>query len=206
MDKKYLTKFNAIFLVVFLTVILVVSGCSCNPFDNGSVEYLTKKMNEIPIECRGYKIIYSTEETIRNFEGTVTVKGVEVNIKKGEGKNAKDYIINYNDKEIHINNEYMREKSNIYVYIHDIWKNFEQLKQKETGESRIFSVYGFDDKLFIVTNGLLSSWTDATDVLSEYPITLYEFNIETEEVLYAGYLNDYTDPQIGVVIKKTEEK
>lgn len=207
MDKKYLTKFNAIILVIFLTVILLISGCSCNPFDNGSKAFLTKQMDKLQPEVTGYKIIKidSTEKNrISSFEGTVTVKKVEVNIKKGEGKNVEDYIINYNDKEKHINNEYMREKSNAYVYIHDIWKRWKNKAWQYTYKSEIYGVGEFDNKLFIVTQGTV--YRIASCIEGMIPITLYEFNIETEEVLYAGYYKDYADYQMSVAIAKTEEK
>ena len=100
----------------------------------------------------------------------------------------------------------MREKSEAYVYIHDRWNRWKNKSQTAVYESEMYSVCEFDNKLFIVTNGLHARLTANIRVNGLIPITLYEFDIETEEVLYAGYLNDYIDPQIGVVIKKTEEK
>lgn len=208
MDKKYLTKFNAIFLVVFLTVILVISGCSCNPFDNGSKAFLKKQMDKLQPEVTGYKIVRTTDmdNDIAYFKGTVTVNGTEINIQRKQGSIDSYYIISYNDKEIVINNEYMREKSKAYVYIHDIWNRWKNKSQPTIYDSEIYSVCEFDNRLFIVTNGLFGRVTANIWVNGMIPVTLYEFNIETEEVLYAGYYKDCTDSQVMIVIEKTEEK
>lgn len=209
MDKKYLTKFNAIILVIFLTVILLISGCSCNPFDNGSKAFLKKQMDKLQPEVTGYKIVRTTDmdNDIAYFKGTVTVNGTEISIqrkkKAGIGYN---YAITYNDKEIVISDEYMREKSKAYVYIHDIWNRWKNKSQPAVYESEMYSVCEFDNKLFIVTNGLFARVTGNIWVNGMIPVTLYEFNIETEEVLYAGYYKDCTDSQVMIVIEKTEEK
>lgn len=208
MDKKYLTKFNAIFLVVFLTVILLISGCSCNPFDNGSKAFLKKQMDKLQPEVTGYKIVRTTDmdNNIAYFKGTVTINETDINIQRKEGSIDSYYIISYNDKEIVINNEYMREKSEAYVYIHDIWNRWKNKSQPTIYDSEIYSVCEFDNRLFIVTNGLFARVTANIRVNGMIPVTLYEFNIETEEVLYAGYLNYCTDSQVMIVIEKTEEK
>lgn len=208
MDKKYLTKFNAIILVIFLTVILLISGCSCNPFDNGSKAFLKKQMDKLQPEVTGYKIVRTTDmyNDIAYFKGTVTVNGTEINIQRKQGSIDSYYIITYNDKEIVISDEYMREKSEAYVYIHDIWNRWKNKSQPAVYESEMYSVCEFDNRLFIVTNGVITRLTSNIWVNGMIPVTLYEFNIETEEVLYAGYLNDYTDSQMFVAIEKTEEK
>lgn len=208
MDKKYLTKFNAIILVIFLTVILLISGCSCNPFDNGSKAFLKKQMDKLQPEVTGYKIVRTTDmdNDIAYFKGTVTVNGTEINIQRKQGSIDSYYIISYNDKEIVINNEYMREKSEAYVYIHDIWNRWKNKSQPTIYDSEIYSVCEFDNRLFIVTNGLFGRVTANIWVNGMIPVTLYEFNIETEEVLYAGYYKDCTDSQVMIVIEKTEEK
>ncbi|HCY51967.1 MAG TPA: hypothetical protein DHU65_04600 [Clostridiales bacterium] len=130
MDKKYLTKFNAIILVVFLTVILVISGCSCNPFDNGSKAFLKKQMDKLQPEVTEYKIVRTAGgDDIAYFKGTVIVNETEINIQRKQGSIYSYYIISYNDKEIVINDEYMREKSEAYVYIHDIWNRWKNKSQ-----------------------------------------------------------------------------
>ena len=208
MDKKYLTKFNAIILVIFLTVILLISGCSCNPFDNGSKAFLKKQMDKLQPEVTGYKIVRTTDmdNSIAYFKGTVTVNKTEINIQRKEGSIDSYYIISYNDKEIVINNEYMREKSEAYVYIHDIWNRWKNRSQSSVLDSRIYSVCEFDNRLFIVTNGLLGRVTANIWVNGMIPVTLYEFNIETEEVLYVGYYDNYVYRSPRIVIEKTEEK
>ena len=208
MDKKYLTKFNAIILVIFLTVILLISGCSCNPFDNGSRAFLTKQMDKLQPEVTGYKIVRITDmdNNIAYFNGTVTVNETEINIQRKEGSIDSYYIISYNDKEIVINNEYMREKSEAYVYIHDIWNRWKNKSQSSVLDSRMYSVCEFDNRLFIVTNGLSGRVTANIWVNGMIPVTLYEFNIETEEVLYVGYYDNYVYRSPRIVIEKTEEK
>lgn len=206
MDKKYLTKFNAIILVIFLTVILLTSGCSCNPFDNGSKAFLKKQMDKLQPEVTGYKIVRTTDmdNNIAYFKGTVTVNETEINIQRKQGSIDSYYIISYNDKEIVINDEYMREKSEAYVYIHDIWKRWKNKAWQYTYKSEIYGVGEFDNKLFIVTQGTVYRITACIEGM--IPITLYEFDIETEEVLYVGYYKDYADYQMSVAIAKTEER
>ena len=208
MDKKYLTKFNAIILVIFLTVILLISGCSCNPFDNGSKAFLKKQMDKLQPEVTGYKIVRTTDmdNDIAYFKGTVTVNGTEINIQRKQGSIDSYYIISYNDKGIVINNEYMREKSEAYVYIHDIWNRWKNKSQSSVLDSRMYSVCEFDNRLFIVTNGLFGRVTANLWVDGMIPVTLYEFNIETEEVLYVGYYDNYVYRSPRIVIEKTEEK
>lgn len=208
MDKKYLTKFNAIILVIFLTVILLTSGCSCNPFDNGSKAFLKKQMDKLQPEVTGYKIVRTTDmdNNIAYFKGTVTINETDINIQRKEGSIDSYYIISYNDKEIVINNEYMREKSKAYVYIHDIWNRWKNKSQSSVLDSRIYSVCEFDNRLFIVTNGLFGRVTANIRVNGMIPVTLYEFNIETEEVLYVGYYDNYVYRSPRIVIEKTEEK
>ena len=207
MDKKYLTKFNAIIIVIFLTVILLISGCSCNPFDNGSRAFLTKQMDKLQPEVTGYKLVWAEtdDRNVSGFEGTVTVNKTEINIKRIDGI-SRNYILNYNDKEIHISDEYMREKSEAYVYIHDIWKRWKNKAWQYTCKSEIYSICEFDNKLFIITHGLRATVTANIWVEGMIPVTLYEFNIETEEVLYAGYYKYYANYHPLILIEKTEEK
>lgn len=53
---KTLTKTS--FIIIILVISFIFSAC--NPFDNTSGDYLTKKMDEISIEFEGYEIVKTT--------------------------------------------------------------------------------------------------------------------------------------------------
>lgn len=180
--------------IAFITILFTLSAC--NPFDNGSTAYLTKKMDEIPIEFEGYEISETQgSKIIKEFEGTVVIDNVLVCINKQTGSYG-DYKIIINNNEILVDNEFMRQKSEIYVQIHSLWLNYKKINSKYNqieGSSRIYSIFAFDNNLFIVTNGLHFSWTQKVNVIGFYPVTLYRYDIKNDSVMYAGYCKDYTN-------------
>lgn len=195
-------------ILVLVTGMLAFSGCI---LENGSNDYLTKKMNEIPVEFDGYELIpgsmtYSTDQVISIGDTDITVKLGDAAVTI-ESHWDESWSITFDGKEIVVNDEFMREKSDVYVRIHDIWCNSEKYSEycKSAGKSKIYNVRVFDDKLFILTNGLKYRWSSKFNVIGFYPITLYVLDLKTEKVYYAGYFSNYGNPEIDVKIAKTEK-
>lgn len=203
---KILTRTMA-FIVVIAIAMVALGACNCNPFDNGSTAFLTEKMNEIPIEYDGYELIVYNPltETVYHFEGEVELNGATMDIRYGyeiDGKFFRDYQVNYKDKTLYINDEFMREKSETYVKISRIWRTFKSWNINYEGHSDIMAVYPFDGLLFIVTDGIKDRVMsiNCNDCI---PVTLYVLDWDSEKVYYAGYYRDYSEHNIPVsIIKK----
>lgn len=174
--KKIVCCITAVLMAV--TIAVGVSGCE-NPLKEDAM-YLTQKMNEIPVEFFGYKIVFSRGiDSIDMYQGETTFQDKPINIERG----GFGYIIHFDGKEYKIDDAYMREKSEVYKKIHRIW--YERGTLNQEGTSEILSVCVYDNKLFIVTNGIGDNIIARPDL--SYPVTLYYFDIETETVLYADY-------------------
>ena len=203
---RSLKSFFSLLVVVTLSLTIAVG---CNPFNDGSTAYLTKKMNEIPIEFDGYELIECEplKETIYNFQGVVEFKDSTMDIQYGyeiDGKYFNDYRIDYQGKTLYVNDEFMRSHSETYVKINNIWSDF---KNGDTVNypSRIMAVYPFDNLLFIVTDGIKNR-LQRINCRGCIPITLYTLDWDSEKVYYAGYYQDYKEPDVPVVIiKKVED-
>lgn len=196
---------KTVFLPIIISIVLLVS-VGCNPFDNGSNAYLEKYMTAIPIEFDGYELCSGS---LDEFNGEVTINDTTVIINsRASGYNG-SYSITVNGKEIFINDEFMREKSEAYVYIHDVWLDFKTAKEyhrQHHGVSSIYGVYAFDNNLFIITSGLFDRLTMKINVFGVYPITLYKYDIATGRVLYCGYYNHYdkgTDERVEIRVKES---
>ena len=201
---KILTRIMA-FIVVIAIAMVALGACNCNPFDNGSTAFLTEKMNEIPIEYDGYELVYEqSSEDVWHFEGNVEFNGSTMDIQYGyeiDGKSFEDYLVNYKDKTLYINDEFMREKSETYVKISRIWQTFKSGSSFE-GKSRIMGVYPFDGLLFIVTDGIEERLM-AINCNDCIPITLYVLDWDSERVYYAGYFQNYLRPdRLLSIVKK----
>lgn len=204
---KILTRTMA-FIVVIAIAMVALGACNCNPFDNGSTAFLTEKMNEIPIEYDGYELVVygSSLKLVNSFKGEVEFNGEIMNIEFGyeiDGKSFSGYRVNYKDKTLYINDEFMRERSETYVKINRIWRTFSSDYINFDGNSEIMAVYPFDDLLFVVTNGVIGG-IDRTQVIVTIPITLYILNWESEKVYYAGYFQDYSEPDRFLSIAKKQ--
>ena len=203
---KILTRTMA-FIVVIAIAMVALGACNCNPFDNGSTAFLTEKMNEIPIEYDGYELVFyePSLELIYHFEGNLEFNGSTMDMQCGYEINEKffrDYRVNYKDKTLYINDEFMREKSATYVKISRIWRTFKSKNINFEGNSKIIAVYPFDDLLFIVTDGI-EDRVKAVNCDGCIPTTLYVLDWDSENVYYAGYLQDYSQPHRFLsVIKK----
>lgn len=193
-------------MIVLMIILSIFSAC--NPFDNGSTAYLTKKMDEIPIEFEGYE--FSEEITngtsTQHFQGVVEFNGSMLEIQyqyKGDDGKSYDYFIKYKDKSWFIDDEFMRKKSEAYVNISHIWCDFKSgydFYQK----SNILGVYPFDGYLFIITDGIIERMI-RTNCCGSAPITLYFFDLKSEKVLYAGYYQKYIEQNVALSIIKKEK-
>ena len=201
-------RLKRIFSMVVVGVLALTTFAGCNPFDNGSTAYLTKKMDEIPIEFDGYEFSEEiTNETITQyFQGEVEFNGSMIEIqykyKTDEGE-MYDYFIKYKDKSWFIDDEFMRKKSETYVKISHIWCDFKDgydFYQK----SNILGVYPFDGHLFIITDGIIERMI-RTNCCGSAPITLYVFDLKSEKVLYAGYYQKYIEQNVALSIIKKEK-
>ncbi len=171
---------------------------ACNPFDNGSTAYLTKKMDEIPIECDGYEIVKTTaQDSIIGFEGSYSINGESIEI---TGNGGEEYVVLFKDEVLIINDEFMRTNSRVYVEIHAIWLNYYSKSTQDTNaSSRIYGVFVYDDNLFIITNGLRNSLSQY-DCAWKYPITLYLYDFESESIFYAGYYSEFRKDEVSLKI------
>lgn len=195
---KTLTKTS--FIIIILVISFIFSAC--NPFDNTSGDYLTKKMDEISIEFEGYEIVKTTaQDTMVGFEGNATINEEPIQISRNGGE---EYVIQFRNKTIAINDDFMRENCRAYVEIHSIWINYYSKTTQGTNESsRIYGVFVYDNNLFIITNGLRNSLSQY-DCAWKYPITLYLYNFESGNVLYAGYYSDFRKDVTSLKVLKKE--
>lgn len=192
-------------MIVLMIILSIFSAC--NPFDNGSTAYLTKKMDEIPIEFEGYKLIVYDPliNTVYHFEGEVEFNGsmleIQYRYKNEDGKSC-DYFVKYKDKCWYIDDEFMRQKSETYVQISHSWNDFKGY-DNTCIPSRIMAIYPFDNRLFIVTDGI-EDRVMRINCQGCIPITLYVFDLDDEKVYYAGYYRDYNKPDRLVGITKSD--
>jgi len=199
-------KMKQIVAIVLIFITLFLTGC--NPFDNGSTKYLTQKMDEIPLEYDGYELVSAIgTDYLYNIQGQVNYNGQTINVTKGyyigDNFHPDDYCIETDTKTIYVNNEYMRKKSEVYVQIHNIWVGWRN-STAGIGTSSIMSINVYDNQLFIITNGLHQQLNQYQKI-SNYPISLYHFDLENETILYAGYYNDFSNALPAIKICKKGE-
>ncbi len=187
------------FIIVFMIILFVFAGCR---LDDGSTAYLTQKMNEIPIECDRYEIVKTTaQDSMIGFEGSALINGESIEITRNGGE---EYVIQFKDEAIIINDEFMRTNSCAYVEIHAIWLNYYSKSTQDTNaSSRIYGVFVYDDNLFIITNGLRNSFSQY-DCAWKYPITLYLYDFESDSIFYAGYYSDFRKDEVSLKVLKKE--
>ena len=174
---------NRIF-VTFLTSLLVCvflccSGCKKGWFSDEH-EFLYRKMSEIPIEYEGY-YLGSTDEEIPVNDNEYIFRDKLLIVEEEK--------IIYDNKEIITDSNFMEERSQVFYYINHIWDEKVENNQQEVH----IKATVFDDKIFILTNGLFLSF--AATVRSMSPLVLYYYDIDADEILYCGFyageLNEY---------------
>ena len=174
---------NKIF-VTFLTSLLVCvflccSGCKKGWFADEH-KFLYEKMSEIPIEYEGY-YLGSTDEEIPVNDNEYIFRDKLLIVEEEK--------IIYDNKEIITDSNFMEERSQVFYYINHIWDEKVENNQQEVH----IKATVFDDKIFILTNGLFLSF--AATVRSMSPLVLYYYDIDADEILYCGFyageLNEY---------------
>ena len=188
---------------IFASVCLINVGVSlvgCKIFfDNGTKEILQEHMEKILPEVDGYELVKSTrEDSVVGFEGSVFINGEPILITKSGGE---DYVIQYKNKTITINDEFMRLNSEVYVEIHSIWINYYSQTTSQYARSRIYSVFVYDNNLFIITNGLFDSLS-GYNVAGKYPITLYLYDFDSSNILYVDYYSDFMKGEASLKVLK----
>ena len=147
----------------------------------------------------GYELVKSTrEDSVVGFEGSVFINGEPILITKSGGE---DYVIQYKNKTITINDEFMRLNSEVYVEIHSIWINYYSQTTSQYARSRIYSVFVYDNNLFIITNGLFDSLS-GYNVAGKYPITLYLYDFDSSNILYVDYYSDFMKGEASLKVLK----
>ena len=188
---------------IFASVCLINMGVSLvgckNFFDNGTKEILQEQMEKILPEVDEYELVKSTrEDSVVGFEGSVFINGEPILITKSGGE---DYVIQYKNKTITINDEFMRLNSEVYVEIHSIWINYYSQTTSQYARSRIYSVFVYDNNLFIITNGLFDSLS-GYNVEGKYTITLYLYDFDSSNILYVDYYSDFMKGEASLKVLK----
>ena len=186
--------------ICLINVGISLVGCK-NFFDNGTMEILQEQMGKFLPEVDGYELVKSTrEDSVVGFEGSVFINGEPILITKSGGE---DYVIQYKDKTITINDEFMRLNSRVYVEIHSIWINYYSQTTSQYARSRIYSVFVYDNNLFIITNGLFDTLS-GYNVAGKYPITLYLYDFVSSNILYVDYYSDFMQGEASLKVLKEE--
>jgi len=190
-------RFLATVLSVCLAVLTLFSFVGCG-YEPETFEYLTKKMNEFPIEYPGYQLVKRDfgEKTIFRYDGMGIVGGEPIDIFCGTYR-AK---VTYRGETRVITPEFVRERSETCRKILQIWGE----EEEQAKATKMYSVYAYDDELFILTVGLQRGMMSHT-ARNASPITLYHYDWETDVVKYAGYYGEYDSPSIALKIIKNEE-
>lgn len=185
-------------ILVFLFSVVSLVGCD---FDDGSRDYLTGKMNEFAIQFNGYELvnINNSYEDEKEYvkEGETEIGGIPVKIEEIIG--SQKYLLVYDNKEIEITDKFMKEKNLVYKEVHMIWHNFDESYPE--GVSKISQVCVYDEQLFIITCGITARLYGG--VKGDYPGMLFNYDLQTGQVLYAGYYSvNYRDT--GLTVQKNE--
>ena len=143
-------------------------------------KFLYEKMSEIQIEYSGYSLEENnTEYMIQHEGGEYTYQGEELIISYGAF-----FKINLKNYETIIDVAFMEERSSVYNDINKIWEG--KLEEGRAQEiSAIEHVVVFDDKIFIITEGLKVHL--AGSVKGETPYVLYYYDIDVDKVYYCGF-------------------
>ena len=139
-------------LAIILSIIFCLclfTGCKKGWYADEH-EFLYEKMSEIPIEYEGYYLETNNSDPTLEFEGEYNLNKSKLIV---EYKGDMGFVIKYNENEILINSAFLQERSNIYNDINKIWEG--KLEEGRAQEiSAIEHVVVFDDKIFIITEGL----------------------------------------------------
>lgn len=210
MTKRLSTRITAIVAAasVFGTSVLL---CGC--FDiHGEKErkYIIEYMDAIPVTCTEYKLALPDDSKYSYCVGNgkldnpnaIIVDGIEKKIDIVRSKD-KDYSLTIDDQTININEAFMAEKSPEYVTISEIWYRYNDNMENYKDNMPPFRICVFDNNVFISTKFKRGGGAWHFRYGGAIPACLFKYNIESESVLYAGYL--MRDGMEGIFqIEKTE--
>jgi len=183
--KKLLTIGLAVLLMLCISVSL--AGCKKGWYADEH-KFLYERMNEISIEYSGYSLEENnTDYMIQHKGGEYTCQDEKLIVSYGDS-----FKINFKNNETIIDVAFMEERSTVYNDINKIWEGkLEKGGAQETSE--IEHVVVFDNKIFIITEGLKVHL--AGSVKGETPYVLYYYDIDADMVYYCGFysgeLNEY---------------
>jgi len=184
-------RFLAMLLMGCLAVLTLFSFVGCG-YEPETFEYLTKKMNEFPIEYPGYQLVKDDrpDESMMWYDGTGIVRGETAEMWCGN-VNAE---VTYRGETREITPEFIRERNETYRKILQIWGD----EEGQAKATRMYSVYAYDDELFILTEGIQIKMMSET-ARNMTPITLYHYDWETDIVKYAGFYDKYKKEGLKII-------
>lgn len=194
---------NKIF-VTFLTSLLVCvflccSGCKKGWFADEH-KFLYEKMSEIPVEDDTYFLGYNWGEWGEGAiefseiqkEHTLQSEKLVITPIDTEESSRTMFNIKYKEYDLTVDIEFMEEKSDVYVKIHNIWK--EKIENYNT-KSEIVQFKVFDDKFFIITGAM--DFGLAATVKGKIPYCLYYYDFDTDAITYCGFYSGDYDEELG---------
>lgn len=190
-----------IITLIISTVVLLCSCCllACDGcFDDGSRKHMNDFMVEIETELSGYNLIKvdSSIDAINYNSGDFIYKNSNISLEF----NHSGYIVIYKEKEYIVNDSFLKEYSETYNKIHQMWD------KNSTGKSEIISIYVLDDLVFIITTGIKDRVYGG--VKGMFPYTLYQWNISAETINYVDWwMHDdlANSGEYWIAIEKTHE-
>ena len=195
MAKKLSTRITA---VVAATCIFATTVLLCGCFDiHGEKErkYIIEYMDAIPVTCTEYKLALPDDSKYSfiigngklNNPSTIIVDGVEkkIDIIRNE---YKDYSLTIDDQTININETFMAEKSAEYVTISEMWYRYADDMENYEDNMPLFRIGVFDNNVFIATRFNRGGGAWWFKYKGSFPACLFKYDIESDTILYAGYL------------------
>ena len=212
MSKKLSTRITA---VVAATCIFATTVLLCGCFDiHGEKEhkYIIEYMDAIPVTCTEYKLAEPDDSKYSLYIGNVKIKNPNTIIVNGKEKkieikrNAyKSYSIIIESETVKINEEFMAKKSAEYVTISEMWYRYADDMENYEDNMPDYTVCIFDNNVFIATDFNRGGGAWHFRYGGSIPACLFKYDIESDTVLYAGYL--MRDGMYGAFqIEKTEQE
>lgn len=137
----------AISIIGIFLFIIIGGWWACNEVSNArsrDTQYLYEQIDKIEKECTDYSFAQSQGKTIyteSSADGDYLVKDENVSIKYDATKRG--YQLKYKEKEILIDDEYMKNNSGVYYQVHHIWDDWHIARHEEKKEmiSDVASVF-----------------------------------------------------------------
>ena len=208
MSKKLSTRITA---VVAATCIFATTVLLCGCFDiHGEKErkYIIEYMDAIPVTCTEYRLAEwddskyasSTDEDSK----VIIINGIEKKIDV-EMHTEKNFTLTIDEKTVDINKEFMAERSAEYVTISEMWYRYTDDMENYEDDMPDYTVCIFDNNVFIATDFNRGGGAWHFRYGGSIPACLFKYDMESDTILYAGYL--MRDGMEGIFqIEKTEQE